>query len=197
MEKNNALAKCRLGLRAWRAKKPLLCLHAVTDEDGHPPENENESGRKLCEYWCAIFQACVEGQRHHHYENILWYVQKAPDDILWVIEKKTSLTNSWPQRRNLLLVLIEFRTAFAGVRYNHVWVVLSVRYLPKVERLQQQWKNCEIIGGPTSADAVQLRLQDSSYGRRFPMDQPSWKPCSEAAGPCPTVVIISLRPYHT
>ena len=134
MEKNSALAKCRLGLRAWRAKKPLLCLHAVTDEDGHPPENEDESGRRLCEYWCTIFQACVEGQRHHHYENILWYVQKAPDDILWVIEKKkTSLTNSWPQRRNLLLVLMEFRTAFAGVRYNHVWVVLSVRYLPKVE----------------------------------------------------------------
>ena len=25
-EKNNALAKCRLGLRAWRSKKPMLCL---------------------------------------------------------------------------------------------------------------------------------------------------------------------------
>ena len=29
---------------------------------------------------------------------------------------KTSLTNSWPQRRNLLLALMEFRTAFTGVR---------------------------------------------------------------------------------
>ena len=34
-EKDDALAKCRLGLRAWRAKKPMLCLHAVTNEDGH------------------------------------------------------------------------------------------------------------------------------------------------------------------
>ena len=34
-EKDNALAKCRLGLRARRTKKPTLCLHAVTDEDGH------------------------------------------------------------------------------------------------------------------------------------------------------------------
>ena len=30
-DKNNALAKCRLGLRPWRTKKPMLCLHAITD----------------------------------------------------------------------------------------------------------------------------------------------------------------------
>ena len=65
----------------------MLCLHAVTDEDGHPLENEDESGRRLCEYWCTIFQARVEGQRHHHYENILRYVQKAPDDIRWEIDR--------------------------------------------------------------------------------------------------------------
>ena len=50
-EKDNALAKCRLELRAWRTKKPMLCLHAVTDEDGQPLENEDEAGRMLCEYW--------------------------------------------------------------------------------------------------------------------------------------------------
>ena len=86
-EKVNALVKCRLGLRAWRAKKPMLCLHAVTDEDGHPLENEDESGRRLCEYWGTIFQARNEGERHHHYENILQYVQKAPDDIRWEIDR--------------------------------------------------------------------------------------------------------------
>ena len=91
-EKDSALAKCRLGLRAWRAKKPMLCLHAVTDEDGHPLENEDESGRKLCEYWGTIFQARVEGQRHYHFENILQYVQKAPDDIPGKLTE-TSLTN--------------------------------------------------------------------------------------------------------
>ena len=47
-EKDNALTKGRLGLRAWRSQKPVLCLHAVTDEDGHPLEDEDESGRRLC-----------------------------------------------------------------------------------------------------------------------------------------------------
>ena len=84
-EKDNALANCRLGLRAWHAKKPMLCLHAVTEENGHPLENEDESGRRLCEFWGTIFQARVEGQRHH-YENILRYVQKAPDDIRWIVD---------------------------------------------------------------------------------------------------------------
>ena len=60
-DEDNALAKCRLGLRAWRAKKTMLCLHALTDEDGHPLENEDESGRRLSEYWSTIFQAHVEG----------------------------------------------------------------------------------------------------------------------------------------
>ena len=54
-EENNALAKCRLGLRGWRIRKPMLYLHAVTDEDGHLLENEDESGRRLCEYWRTIF----------------------------------------------------------------------------------------------------------------------------------------------
>ena len=32
-EKDNALAKCRLGLRARHGKRPVLSLHAVSDED--------------------------------------------------------------------------------------------------------------------------------------------------------------------
>ena len=70
-----------------RAKKSVLCLNAVTDEDGHPLENEDESGRRLCEYWGSIFQARVEGPRHHQDEDILRYVQKAPDDIRWTIDR--------------------------------------------------------------------------------------------------------------
>ena len=57
-----ALARCRIGQRAWRAEKPVLCLNAVTDEDVHPMENEDESGRRLREHWCSIFQARVEGR---------------------------------------------------------------------------------------------------------------------------------------
>ena len=58
----------------------MLCFHA-TDEDGHPRENEDESVRRLCEYWRTIFEARVEGERHHCHEIILGYVQNAPDDI--------------------------------------------------------------------------------------------------------------------
>ena len=54
-EKDNALARCRIGLRAWRVKKPLLCLNAVT-EDGHPLENEDESGRRLCDFGVRLSQ---------------------------------------------------------------------------------------------------------------------------------------------
>ena len=86
-EKDNALARCRVGHRAWCAKIPVLCLNVVTDEDGHPLENEDESGRRHCECWGSIIQARVEGPRHHQYENILRYVQKAQDDIRWTIDR--------------------------------------------------------------------------------------------------------------
>ena len=52
-----------------------------------PQENEDESSRRLCDYLGAIFQKRAEDPRHHQYENFLRYVQKAPDDIRWVIDK--------------------------------------------------------------------------------------------------------------
>ena len=80
-------AKCRLGLRSWRTKKPMLCLHEVTDEDGTLWKNEDESGRRLCEYWCTIFDARIDGERHDCHETILRYVHKAPDDTRWEIDR--------------------------------------------------------------------------------------------------------------
>ena len=35
-EKDNALTKCKLSLRAWVSTKPMRCLYAVTDEEGCP-----------------------------------------------------------------------------------------------------------------------------------------------------------------
>ena len=35
----------------------------------------------------TIFQARVEGPRHHQVEDILRFVRKAPDDIRWTIDK--------------------------------------------------------------------------------------------------------------
>ena len=55
--------KCKLGFRALRAKKPMLCLHAVTDEDGHPLKNEEETSRKQCDFWSTIFQTRAESPR--------------------------------------------------------------------------------------------------------------------------------------
>ena len=50
-------------------------------------ENEDESGRRLCEYWGTIFQARQEGSRHHQHEEILRFVQQALDDINWTIDQ--------------------------------------------------------------------------------------------------------------
>ena len=84
-EKDNVLANCRLSLRAWRTQKPMLCLHAVIDEDGHPMESEDEAGMRLCAYWSKIFEARTEGERHHCHETILEYVQKSLGDVQWEI----------------------------------------------------------------------------------------------------------------
>ena len=67
---DTALARCRCGV----TRNPC-----VTDEEGHPLENEDD--------WGTIFQARVEGPRHHQHEDILRFVQKAPDDIRWTIDK--------------------------------------------------------------------------------------------------------------
>ena len=83
----NVLTSRGLVRLSRRTKKPVLCLSAVTDEEGHTLENEDESGTRLCEYWGSILQARVEGPRHHQYEDILRYVQKAPDDIRWTINR--------------------------------------------------------------------------------------------------------------
>ena len=64
----------------------LYCLSVLTDEEDHPWENEDESGRRFCEYWRTIFQARVEGPRCHQHEDILRYVQQALDDIRWTID---------------------------------------------------------------------------------------------------------------
>ena len=73
-------------------KNPVLSLSAVTDEEDHPLENDDESGRRLCEYWETIFQARVEGPRHHQHEDILRYVQEAPNPLDFLT--RPSLTTS-------------------------------------------------------------------------------------------------------
>ena len=70
-ETDIALAKSRNGQRAWRNKKLVLTLSVVTDEERHPLENEDDSGRRVCEYRGTSFQARQEGPKHHQHEDIL------------------------------------------------------------------------------------------------------------------------------
>ena len=65
----------------------MLCHHAVTDEDGRPLGDEDESGMILCTHWGEVFQSRTEDERHNAHETILEYVQKAPGDIQWEIDK--------------------------------------------------------------------------------------------------------------
>ena len=113
-EKDNALTKCRLGLRVWRSKKPMLSLHVVTDEDGNPLENEDDSGRWLCECWSAIFEARVEGEGHHGREPILRYVQKAPDDRRWEIDRN-EFDEFLSTKKNPLQVTMRFHIVSTGL----------------------------------------------------------------------------------
>ena len=108
---DSALAECRLGLRCWRTEKPTLCLHAVTDEDGRPLENEDESGRRPCEYWGTIFALKASG-------TIAMRLSCGTSrKLLSTCAGKlteTNLMNSWPQR-NRRQVPMGFQITSTGV----------------------------------------------------------------------------------
>ena len=74
-------------MKTLKHLKLVLTLSAVTDKEGHSLDNEDESGRRLCECWRTIFQARQEGPRHHQHDDILRYVQQAPDNINWTIDQ--------------------------------------------------------------------------------------------------------------
>ena len=67
-EKDNALPTAD---SAWSSEKPLLYLHAVTDEDGHPLEDEDELGMRLCNCCGRVFVSRTEDERHLAHETIL------------------------------------------------------------------------------------------------------------------------------
>ena len=68
-------------------RNPVLTLSAVTDEENNPLEKEDESGRRLVSTGETIFQARQEGPRHYQHEEILRFVQQAPDDINWTVDQ--------------------------------------------------------------------------------------------------------------
>ena len=86
------------GLRVWRSKKPMLCLHAVTDEDGNLLENEDDSSR-LCECWSTIFEARVEGEGHHCRER--WEHDRNEFDELLATKKRIRSRSRWGSVKSL------------------------------------------------------------------------------------------------
>ena len=52
-----------------------------------PRKTKMNQGEGYVSIGDPFFQARVEGPRHHQYEHILRYVQKAPDDIHWTIDQ--------------------------------------------------------------------------------------------------------------
>ena len=84
-EKDNALARCRSGQRAWRAKKNL-CFVLVLSlmKTVIPWTNDDESGRRFCECWRSIFKP---GPETSPARKILRNVQKDPDDIRWTTDR--------------------------------------------------------------------------------------------------------------
>ena len=143
-EKDHALAKCRLSLQAWVSEKPMLCLHAITNEEGHPLEDEDESGVILCTYWSKIFESRTEGERHPAHETTHEFVQKDPEDIQWTIDKQ-EFDEKIVTKKNLLLALMVFPMVSTGalvdwvpasctMHKNVCWkVVLSPHILPQAE----------------------------------------------------------------
>ena len=65
----------------------MLSLCAITDEVRHTLENEDESGRRLCDYWRTIFQAREEGPRRQQQEDIFRFVRQALDGISWTFDQ--------------------------------------------------------------------------------------------------------------
>ena len=110
----------------------MLSHSAVTDEEGHPLENEDESGRRHCDYWSSIFQALEEGPRHHQHEDILRYVQQALDNIRWTIDQAEFDDLLAFLKKTQLLALTEFLTVSrcaGGLGSKFLFFVLTKLFL--------------------------------------------------------------------
>ena len=154
-EKDTVSARCRGG---------LLSLSVVVDEEGHPLENEDESGRRFCEYWGTIFQARVESPRHHQHEDILRNVQKATDDTRWTIDKTEFDLLNWMEfhvvptsvsgmvDRNSSTMLTEF--FWNEVPFLIILLKAELFFIAKTTDIHDNGRISRL-----SFDIVQLRLQ--------------------------------------
>ena len=87
-EKDKALTKCRRSQRAWCAKKPQMTLHTVTNEEGQPLDDADESAARLCSCAADNFEAKEGHHQDRSCETILNHVERALDDIQWTLCKE-------------------------------------------------------------------------------------------------------------
>ena len=86
-EKDTALAKCRLSLRDRVFKKPMLCLHAVTDEEASSMTKTSQA-EDYALAGAVSLRARTDDERLYAYQTLLDYVQKDPEDIQWITDKQ-------------------------------------------------------------------------------------------------------------
>ena len=87
-EKDTALARCKSGQRAWRNKKLVLSLSVLLLMKRDIPWKMRMNLEEDCVIIGEPFSRHArEGPRHHQHEDILRYVQQAPDDISWTVDQ--------------------------------------------------------------------------------------------------------------
>ena len=129
---DNALAKCRLSLRSCISKKPMICLHAVTDEEGRLLEDEDESCTRLRTDGVTLLShvSMTNDTTHMRPFSILC---KKPRKIPNGLSKSKILTMCQQPRKNPLLALMESPVACTGVLVG--WAPTS-----SLRRLDLWWK---------------------------------------------------------
>ena len=74
----------------------------MSDEKGHPLNDEEDSGNRQCTHWAGISEARITDERHRSHETILNFVQQAPEEKQWMVNKEefdempSTMTDSAP-----------------------------------------------------------------------------------------------------
>ena len=87
-EKDNALARCRVGQRAWACQKNQ-CFVSVLSlmKTVIPWKTKMNQEEGFVSIGSPFHKPASRARGHHQYERILRYVQKVPDDIRWTVDR--------------------------------------------------------------------------------------------------------------
>ena len=143
-EKDNVLTKCRLGLRAWRSKKPMLCLHSFTDEDGHPLRMKTNRAGGCANIGVRFLRRALKASDTTAMRLFCVTFRRLLMTYVWK-STEMNLTSFWPKKRNPLRALMGFRIASTGAleawapsfstKHTYTWLRVAKfqRNLPRAE----------------------------------------------------------------